>query len=74
MSRLEQEMGFYLSAKYFAPNKAKAISEEINIICKELRPHALKVVEGLGIPEHLVNAPIAGDWLEANKHDSVSKL
>lgn len=66
LSRIEEDIGWFLINKYFAPSKAKAISEEINILCKEIRPFALKIVEGFGIPEHLVNSDIAGDWITAN--------
>jgi acyl-CoA oxidase len=46
LSKIEQDMGWFLTHKYFSPSKAKAISEEVNVLCSELRPHALKVIEG----------------------------
>ena len=31
----------------------------MNALCRELRPHALALVEGFGIPDGLLRAPIA---------------
>ena len=37
LSKMENDMGWYLSYNYFAPVKARAITEEINKICSEIR-------------------------------------
>jgi hypothetical protein len=33
-------------------------------VCAELRPHALALVESFALPDHVVCAPIAFDWVE----------
>jgi acyl-CoA oxidase len=35
------------------------VQKEVNALCGELRPHALTLVEGFGIPDALLRAPIA---------------
>ncbi len=34
----------------------------------ELRPHALALVESFALPDHVVCAPIAFDWVEKGSH------
>jgi len=59
LTRIEADMGWFLSYRYFAALKARAIHHEINLLCKSLLPHAVKLVNAFGIPEHLIHAPIA---------------
>ena len=55
-------MGWYLSARFLAPNKAHAVTEQVNRLCRELVTSADALVESFGIPQHLIHAPIAHDW------------
>lgn len=71
LSSIQENMGWYLTFRYFTPAKSKAIWEEINSLCRALRPHALDLVESFGIPEGLLDAPIAGDWLRAFSYPNV---
>ncbi|WP_275100781.1 acyl-CoA dehydrogenase [Serinicoccus marinus] len=41
--------------------RAKAVVAQINELCAELRPHALELVEGLGIPEAWLNSQMLED-------------
>ena len=40
----------------------------------EVGPQAQAVVEAFGIPDHLVAAPIAGDWERYNRVDNKGEL
>ncbi|EFA78532.1 putative acyl-CoA oxidase [Heterostelium album PN500] len=63
LTKIEGDMGWFLSNKYFAPVKAQAIENAINKVCGALREHALPLVNAFDIPEHLISAPIAGDYV-----------
>jgi acyl-CoA oxidase len=65
LSCILDNMGWYLTFNYFTPAKSKAIWEEVNHVCGLIRPHARALVDSFGIPEGLIDAPIAGDWLRA---------
>ncbi|MGP1991171.1 acyl-CoA dehydrogenase [Zobellia laminariae] len=39
--------------------KSKAIRQRVERLCTELRPHIEVLVDGFGIPEHCMSAPIA---------------
>nr|AOE43295.1 putative acyl-CoA oxidase [Synstelium polycarpum] len=63
LTKIEDDMGWFLSNKYFAPVKAQAINSAINKICGMMREHALPLVEAFDIPAHLMTAPIANDYI-----------
>jgi acyl-CoA oxidase len=72
IDRIRAEIGFYLMHKYFSPRRARAIDEELQKLVRELRPHAVKLVDAFGFPESMIMAPIAGDYIGANRYE-VSK-
>lgn len=43
-------------------------------LCKQLAPSAQKLCDSFGIPDHLIAAPIATDWIEYNKVDNQGEL
>ncbi|GAM18567.1 hypothetical protein SAMD00019534_017420 [Acytostelium subglobosum LB1] len=63
LTKIERDMGWFLSNKYFAPVKAQAIENAINKVCVSMRDHALPLVKAFDIPDYLISAPIAGDYV-----------
>ncbi len=61
LSRLEADRAWFLEAGEFTAAKSRAIRAEVNALCRELRPHAVALVEGFNIPDNLLGAPIATD-------------
>ena len=56
LSSLAEDRAWFLEHNRISVGRAKAIGAQINALCGELRPNALALVEGLGIP---------GSWLGA---------
>ncbi len=56
------DVGWFLTHGYFAPNVAAAIHDEVGKLCAGVRKNVEFYVDSLGVPEHLVHAPIAADW------------
>jgi acyl-CoA oxidase len=56
---IEQDRGWFLEQRYIDATKAKAIRTEVNALLGQLRPHAVSLVNGFGIPDQLLAAPIA---------------
>ncbi|WP_222983200.1 acyl-CoA dehydrogenase [Flagellimonas meishanensis] len=50
---------WFLEQGYIGGNKSKAIRQRVERLCSELRPHIEVLVDGFGIPEHCITAPIA---------------
>ena len=58
-STIEQHAGWYLESDYIAGVKSKAIRKAVDVLCAELRLEAAPLVNGFGIPDALLGAPIA---------------
>ena len=59
LSVLSADRAWWLEHGYLDAETSKAVQTEVNMLCAELRPAALGLVEGFGIPDHLLRAPIA---------------
>ena len=58
LSSIEKDAAWYLEHHRLSPARAKAVSASIDKLCAELRPDAPAIVEGLGIPEEWLEAPL----------------
>ena len=56
---IRKDASWYLEQGYIGGNKSKAIRQRVERLCSELRPHINTLVDGFGIPEHCMTAPIA---------------
>ena len=61
LRRIEADFGWFLENGYLQPTKARAIRDEVNSLCAEVRPHARALVDAFGIPDSCLSAPIAFD-------------
>ncbi len=59
LSEIHENAAWYLEHGYISSNKSKAIRQRVERLCTELRPHVDALVNGFGIPEHCLTAPIA---------------
>ena len=37
-------------------------------LCAELTPNSLGLIESFGLPEEMLQSPIASDWVKYNRH------
>jgi len=74
LRRLELDIGFLLTSGIVSLEAGKELSESIRVLCRELAPQSLQLVKAFGIPHHLLNVPIAQDWVEYNKYDNQGEL
>lgn len=56
---IRKDAEWYLEQGYLGSAKSKAIRQRVERLCTELRPHIGVLVDGFGIPEHCMSAPIA---------------
>jgi len=56
---IEQDRGWFLEQHYLDATKSKAIRTAVNALLGQLRVHAVSLVNGFGIPDQLLAAPIA---------------
>lgn len=61
LSSIQADRGWFADHAKLSAGRGKAIGAQINALCAELRPEALSLVEGLGIPESWLGAAILTD-------------
>jgi acyl-CoA oxidase len=61
LSSIEADSGWFLSHNRMSPARAKAVTAQINKLCGELRPVALELVEGMGVPEAWLGSAMLTD-------------
>lgn len=58
LHEIRKDAEWYLEHGYIGGTKSKAIRQRVERLCTELRPHIGVLVNGFGIPEHCMSAPI----------------
>lgn len=51
LARLEASRGWFLEAGYLEPSKSRAVRGQVDALCRELRPHAVELVNAWGVPD-----------------------
>ncbi|WP_299256261.1 acyl-CoA dehydrogenase [uncultured Aquimarina sp.] len=59
LHELRKDASWYLEQGYISGTKSKAIRSRVERLSTELRPHIKTLIDGYGIPEHCMSAPIA---------------
>ncbi|TQL66575.1 acyl-coenzyme A oxidase [Nocardioides albertanoniae] len=56
LSVIEADRAWFMEHGRLSSERSKAITSEVNRLCRELRPHARLLVDGFGVPEPLLRA------------------
>jgi acyl-CoA oxidase len=59
LNEIHADARWFLEQGYIGGTKSKAIRQRVERLSTELRPHIEVLVDGFGIPEHCLTAPIA---------------
>ncbi|MGW1682453.1 acyl-CoA dehydrogenase family protein [Saccharopolyspora sp. NPDC002376] len=78
LSTIEEDRAWFLEHERISPRRSKAITEAVNELCRQIRPHAVDLVAAFGIPRQWLTAPIAtgaeADRQEAQRaHDRAQR-
>lgn len=60
LDRLEAHRAWYLEAGYMDPPKSRAVRAQVDALCTELRPEAVRLVDAWGIPDDILHARDGG--------------
>ncbi len=58
LATIEADRGWFLEHGRLSPARTRTITAGVNRLCRELRPHARALVDGFGIPEEWLAAPM----------------
>jgi acyl-CoA oxidase len=59
LDTIHNDSGWFQEQGYISGAKARAIREQVNTLCDEIRPQAVHLVNAFGIPDALLDSPIA---------------
>jgi len=70
LSSIEKDLSWFLCQKILTPDQAIEVGNAVRALCASLAPQALHLVDAFGVPDHMVQAPIALDWHKFNLVDN----
>jgi acyl-CoA oxidase len=59
LATIEADRAWFQEHGRISSPRAKAVTRAVNALCAEVRPEAVALVDGFGIPDALIRAPIA---------------
>ena len=71
---LEKDLGWCLLAQVLPAAEAAKVNEETAALCAQLAPNAMALCDAFALPDEMLSAPIARDWIEYNVHDNLGEL
>ncbi|MFI6577341.1 acyl-CoA dehydrogenase [Nocardiopsis sp. NPDC050513] len=71
LSVVEEERAWFLEHERLSTNRAKAVSQAVNDLCRGLRPYAVTLVGAFGLRDEWLGAPIALGAEHARQGDPV---
>lgn len=74
LKTIEDALGWYLSEEILSPFVGRLVKEGVQKLCKALEPFSLTLVDGFGIPDHVIAAPIQQDWEKFNEIDNRGEI
>ena len=61
LSTIEADRAWYIEHRRLTAARSKELVGEVNRLCAELRPHALTLIDGFGIPDVALRIPMLQD-------------
>ncbi|KAJ1568776.1 hypothetical protein HK405_013917 [Cladochytrium tenue] len=71
---LSADVGLLVASGVLTPRQVSGLADAQRAAVKELAPAAPLLVRALGVPDHLLFAPIAHDWREYNLADNAGEV
>jgi len=71
---LEKDLATFMKEGLVTPEQASLAMDINRRLCRELAPQSLALIEAFGLPEEMLQAPIASDWVSYNSYDNQGEL
>lgn len=71
---LRSHLDHLLISKLVTLKEAALIQKTVRKLCADLAPRALELVDAFGLPEEMLSAPIARDWVQYNTYDNQGEV
>jgi len=73
-TKIEEDLAFFVTRRFICKDQVHLVAAQIREMSALLARASLSLCEGFGIPDHLLPAPIAFDWVEYNKGDNRGEI
>ena len=71
---IDQNLGSFLTQDLISMDLAQGVHEASAQLCKDIAPNAIGLVESFVIPEEMLSAPIARDWVKYKAYDNQGEV
>ena len=71
---LEKDLGKFMLMGLLTPEMAAEVTPAATKLCRELAPHSVALTDAFDIPDNMLSAPIARDWVEYNVGDNQGEV
>lgn len=71
---IESDLPWFIAEGLLPPAAGRDVPLAVRRLVGEVGPSAQSLIEAFGIPDHLVAAPIAGDWERYNAVDNQGEM
>ncbi|XP_043224946.1 putative acyl-coenzyme A oxidase 3.2, peroxisomal [Amphibalanus amphitrite] len=71
---MENNLGQFVCSGLLPSKLGAKVNLTAAKLCTELGPQMLQLVEAFGIPEEMLSAPIARDWVQYNSYDNQGEV
>ena len=74
LKRMEDDLSWFICQDLVPKNIASHVPETVRQLCAKISQQWQVIIESFGIPEGLIQAPIAGDWTRYNLADNAGEV
>merc|ERR1719283_10606 len=74
LNSVEKDLSTFLASDLLNSSQAEQVVQLSQQMCAKLAPKSLALVETFGIPEEMLQSPIASDWVDYNAYDNQGEL
>jgi len=74
LNSVEKDLSTFLASDLLNSSQAEQVVETSRRLCAELAPNSLALIEAFGLPEEMLQSPIASDWVGYNAYDNQGEL
>ena len=74
LARVEVDLPWFIQAGLITPEQAGELVDVNRELCAEIAPLAMDLIDAFDLPEDMLAAPIASDWVKFNERDNQGEL
>jgi len=74
LARLEADLPWFIQVGMLTPKQAEEALEINRRLCAEIAPLSMDLIDAFDLPEEILAAPIASDWVKYNEIDNQGEL